>query len=287
MHSNRLNYDFDDYKAKLRRSSARLGLVCANTGSGLFSIFHPLPCCPWLEESRAKYYKKIRVRSRALKPGKKYTFATLTYSSRLYTPKEAAKRCKRDFNLLLKRLSYYHRRKKIEYFYIIELTDKMMVHFHIIFDQYIPHAKLKKSWFKVTGCAVVDIRKIPAGSAIRYITKYCADAKKMTEDKFRFIFENIDRLYAFSRGLCGIPEQLPKSWKYCFLIFMKEGVNEAEGLTAEDIAVYAAFPDHVGAKCLNPSDDWLFCPDLKHVEVIDCCQLYIPGIFDNSQLNTY
>ena len=211
MHRNRIIYDYPEYQAKLRRGYTTLGLVLRNSDSGNICVFRPVPATPFLPEGRQKYFYKLKKRSENLNYNKKYSFATLTYSSGNYTPAQAAGRLKHDIDLFFKRLNY--RKSKPEYFYVIELTDKLMPHIHIIFAGYVHKKKIFKSWFKVTGCTAVKIKSLPQQTAIHYCLKYLSNAKKQSEEKWAFIFRYVDRIWTCSRRFFGKNDQeVIKKW---------------------------------------------------------------------------
>lgn len=197
MHWNRMLYDLPQYQEKLRRGYQKLGLLCENKKTGKFMVFRPVPNCPWLPESRKKYFTKLFIRSKNINFNKKYSFCTLTYSSNIYNPIQAARRVKSDLDKFFKRLNY--RNSKPEYFYVIELTQKYMVHIHLIFQGYVHKKKIFKTWFKVTGCISIRIKSLPFDKAIYYCLKYLTKSKNQDESKWGFIFSHIDRLWTCSR----------------------------------------------------------------------------------------
>jgi len=178
---------------KVRNGYRNLGLICTHTSEGKIFIFRPVPSCPWLPESRSKYFSKIYNRSKNLLYNKKYSFCTLTYDAGIYSPGDAAARVKKDIDHFFKRLDY--RGSKPEYFYVIEVTDKLMVHVHIIFAGYVHKSKIFVSWFSVTGCTAVRIQGLDYKKALQYCLKYLSKAKKQNQDKWSFIFKNIDRIW--------------------------------------------------------------------------------------------
>jgi len=216
MHQNRSRYSFAEYQAKLRNGYKNLGIVCQHHETGDCIIFRPIPNCPWLPESRKKYFGKIKNRLEGLPSDHKYTFCTLTYGTRFYTPKKAASLVKHHIDLFFKRL--YYRKNKPEYFYVIELTDNLMVHVHLIFDRYIHWRKIRKSWYAVTRNSVTDIRHLPGKQAFYYAIKYLTQCKKQSKGKWQFIFHNIDRVWSASRHFWGCGSAFLSSYEYWFTV---------------------------------------------------------------------
>jgi len=222
MHSNRSTYTLKEYQKKLRKNSKNLGICCENLQTGNFILFHPIPSCPWLPESRKKYFKKLYSRCHSLKTTKKFSFCTLTYSSRFYTPEQAALRIKSDLDKFFKRLNY--RNSKPEYFYVIELTDKLMVHIHLIFAGYVHKKKIFKSWNKVTKSISIRIKSLPYKTAVFYCMKYLTNSKKQNDEKWSFIFKNIDRIWTSSRKFFKDNPDFEKKFDFYFVFFNKDGI---------------------------------------------------------------
>lgn len=277
MHQNRQIYTLPEYQKKLRCNYKKLGLFLKENETNKIYIFRPIPNCPWLPESRKKYFHKLRKRLESLPTSRKYTFGTLTYSTRNYSPVSAAKRIKHDIDLFFKRLGYHHR--KVQYFYVIELTDNMMPHIHIIFDQYIPWQKLRSSWLAVTGNTVTNIKHLPVKQAFWYCLKYLSDAKKQSEAKWSFIFSHIDRIWTCSRGFMASGSS--NSGKYTFLFSLWDpnyitgssfsNVNDdlqSNPVLENDAICIAGFTDRFD-KCrvLNANPDWLFYSSLPSPEL--------------------
>lgn len=220
MHENRKNYDLFSYQKKIRNNARKLGIVLETSLSGSFYIFHPIPSCPWLPETRKKYYGKLRKRAQNIPNHKQYTFCTLTYSTRFYTAEKVAQRLKSDIDKFFKRLNY--RKIKPEYFYVIELTKQDYCHIHLIFDRYVYWKKIKASWFGVTGSNVIKISAINSKNVFYYITKYTTDSQKQTEKQFAFLFKNVDRLYTFSRNFCIKSDDSNSKNTFLFSFFSPE-----------------------------------------------------------------
>lgn len=207
MHKNRELYTLDQYQRILlsRWHSTIIWLGKHNEkGSPELWFCRPVPRTIWLPgKPREKYYRALRekLKSTMTRTAKKYSFLTLTYSSRLYSPEEACAQLKGDIKELLRRLR--RRLGKLQYFYIVELTKSGYPHLHVIIDHFIFWKVLKAMWFAITGSYIVDIRSIPAGNIASYICKYLTKQSKHTDWQFSFIFKNISRLWAASRGFFG------------------------------------------------------------------------------------
>lgn len=198
MHSNRKDYSLLQYQAKLRHNYSNLGIVLYSSTKKKSIIFKPIPCCLWLPESRKRYFARLKRKSEFINPSKKYTFCTLTYSLKQYSPEQACKRIKHDIDLFFKRLNYY--KSKPEYFYIIELTKKNMPHIHLIFDRYVHKKKIFKSWNKITNSISINIKYLGTQNAFEYCLKYLSKSQNQLLENWSLIFKNIDRLWSSSRN---------------------------------------------------------------------------------------
>ncbi len=289
MHQNRQIYTLHEYQRKLRANYKKLGLYLQNETNNKIFIFRPIPNCPWLPESRKKYFKKLRTKLESLPSSKKYTFATLTYSTRLYSPASACRSLKHDIDLFFKRLGYHHR--KVQYFYVIELTDKMFPHVHIIFDQFIPWKKLRSSWLAVTGNTVTNIKHLPQKQAFWYCLKYLADAKKQSETKWSFIFKNIDRIWTCSRGFLASAESKTGKFKFLFSLWDPRKITASDFTNSDidlmsnevdinDAICIAGFTDRFdGCRVLNSNPDWFFTTAAETGAVVKNELLLTPDSF--------
>jgi len=293
MHQNRLIYKLPEYQAKLRNNYRKLGLFLQNNENNKIFIFRPLPNCPWLPESRKKYFKKLRSKLESLPASRKYTFATLTYSTRSFAPVAACERIKHDIDLFFKRLGYHHR--KVQYFYIIEMTDQLMPHIHIIFDQFIPWKKLRSSWVAVTGNTVTNIKHLPQKSAFSYCLKYLSDAKKQSATKWEMIFKHIDRIWTCSRGFLTNSDTSMSKFQFMFSLFDPHFTTDryfadpdndliSNEVEDNDAIVIAGFGEFGGLpKILHASDSWTFrnvqetkkLPMKKNISFFEASQLPI------------
>jgi len=204
MHKNRKQYTFQEYQRIVERrwltSIIWLGKR-DDKGSPELWFARPTPKSIWLPgKPRKKYYRALRekIKSTMIKSSKKYSFITLTYHQKKYSPEESAERSKRDIKELLRLLR--RRFGKVQYFYIIELTGTGYVHFHVIIDHFIYWKVLKGMWYHITLSYVVDIRSIPSGNIAGYICKYLTKTSKQDSWQFEFIFKNVDRIWSSSRG---------------------------------------------------------------------------------------
>lgn len=204
MHANRELYTLDQYQSILEQRWHSGLIWLAKRDSNGFPDFYfcrPVPRTVWLPgKPREKYYLRLRnkLKTQFRQSAKKYSFLTLTYCTRLYSPEEACARLKSDIKELLRRIR--RRYKKIQYFYIVELTENGYPHLHIIIDKFIWWKVLKAMWGAITGSWIILIKSIPGRSVAGYLTKYLTSQKKSSDWQFAFIFKNIDRLWSSSRG---------------------------------------------------------------------------------------
>lgn len=268
MHRNRLIYTLPEYQKKIRCNYKKLGLFLERNEDHKIFIFRPVPCSPWLPESRKKYFNKIRNRIQAIPGNHKYTFATLTYSARNNSPVSACKRIKHDIDLFFKRMGYHHR--KVQYFYIIELTKQFMPHIHIVFDQYIPWKKIRSSWYNTTGNVVTDIRQKSKQNAFHHCLKYLTKMKNQDESSWSFIFSHIDRIWSASRGFLASASSRSGKYTFLFSVWDPDGYlhpgfeNPDNDLISNEVdkhdAIYiAGFSERIDCiKVMNQIPDWVF-----------------------------
>jgi hypothetical protein len=204
MHQNRIDYSLQEYQEVLldrwQKSILWLGDYDKDNLPRLF-FARVTPKTVWLPgKPREKYYRNIfyRLNNQLKISAKRYSFLTLTYDHKKYTPETAAMllpdHIKEFFRLIRKRY------KKVEYFWIVELTKNGYPHIHLIINQFLFWKVVRAIWYQVTGSKIIDIRSIPAGNLAGYVCKYVAKQEKQNQDQFSFIFSNISRLWNSSRG---------------------------------------------------------------------------------------
>lgn len=268
MHSNRLIYTLPEYQKKLRNNYKKLGLFLQNNETHKIFIFRPVPNTPWLPEARKKYFKRLKGRLNSIPNNKKYTMATLTYSGRFYSPDSAAASLKKHLDLFFKRLSYHHR--KLEYFYVVELTDNLMVHVHIVFNAYLPWQKLRASWWKVSGNTVTHIMHKGQRDAFYYCIKYLNDSQKQGPTKWNFLFKHVDRLWTCSRGFMATAVSKSGKYKFLFSLWDPRKVTALDftnpdndlmsnEVDVNDAIIIAGFVDRFqGCRIMHSAPDWFF-----------------------------
>jgi hypothetical protein len=204
MHNNRINYTLEEYqKVILHRWNSTVFMFARRNEYDVLDPFFakPAPRTPWLEgRPREKYYSRLYARlDHQLKNStRKFTFCTLTYSTKKYSQRLACLQIKDHLHEFIKRLRKKY--PKIQYFWVIELTKRSYPHIHIIFDQYAHWKIIKAIWYAITGSYIIDIRSIPPKSAAAYICGYVTKQRKSSSKQWAFIFKNIDRLWSCSRS---------------------------------------------------------------------------------------
>lgn len=154
--------------------------------------FIPIRCKCWTCEHCAKINKYLL--EQKIASGEPDRMVTLTCRPvEGYTPKEIHDRCRKKIPLLFAAL-----RKEfgeIEYAAVLETTAKGMPHWHILCrGGYIPQARLKQLWHKMTGNFVVGVEKIRSAKSVQsYIVKYLA------KDFEKHKSERLGRLISFSK----------------------------------------------------------------------------------------
>lgn len=203
MHQNRIDYSLKEYQKIIlsRWNSTILWLTERNPVPFRQLYFaRPTPKTIWLPgKPRQKYFNILfrKLSHQISNDDRKYSFATLTYSTKLYSPQFAS-------SLLGSHIKEFIRlvRKRypgIQYFWVIELTKNLMPHFHIVFRGFVHWKIIRAIWKKITGNRVTNIKKIPGKNISKYICSYVSKSSKHNEEQFSFIFKHIDRIYGSSR----------------------------------------------------------------------------------------
>jgi hypothetical protein len=104
------------------------------------------------------------------------------------------------WDIFLKRIR--RRFPKFKYFRIVELTKRGIPHFHIIINQYISQKWISKTFPECGGGKITWIRKVDAGRAFVYVTKYISKVAADADDNVaRFFFLSGMRQYSSSRNI--------------------------------------------------------------------------------------
>jgi hypothetical protein len=77
--------------------------------------------------------------------------------------------------LAFNRFREYLRRKygvPPNYIRVLEFTQAGIPHLHILLDRYIPQKWIKKTWGRLGGGRIVDIRQVTIQRVARYLSKY-------------------------------------------------------------------------------------------------------------------
>ena len=194
-----LNYE--DYQAKLARHEKYLQLLLYEKTTRKAYLYKPkIASIYGTIAQKQTYFKKLRQKLNINKTNTndKIAFITLTYDTKLYTATQVVNRCKHDIQKFFKLIR--NRIGKINYFWIVELTKRNYVHFHIIAKEYIPAKMIHACWKATTGSIITNVKGISRTQAGKYITKYVSDATKLSEEQAKFLYDNnFKRLYAMSK----------------------------------------------------------------------------------------
>jgi len=194
--------DFYDYKSKLENQEKHLQLLLWSKKDNKYYLYKPkMKSIYGTPKMKETYYKQLRHKLQLTEDNTngKISFITLTYDAKLYSPAQVIGRCKRDIQLWLKMIR--NRIGRINYMWIVELTKKNYVHFHLIVKQYIPAKIINSCWHAVTGSIITHVKGVTRETAGRYITKYISESAKLSEDQAKFLYDNnFSRLYAHSKG---------------------------------------------------------------------------------------
>ena len=133
----------------------------------------PMYCRRWQCPHCGKYQR--RRLKRRLMDGNPTTFLTLTVNPNVHPdPDEAFKQASLAINRLMKVLRRHYPRHRIEYGLVWEKTKKGYPHAHLLLRApFIPQAFLSRTWERLSGAPVVDIRMVRTeGEAAAYVSKY-------------------------------------------------------------------------------------------------------------------
>lgn len=193
---------FEDYQAKLAHQQKFLQLLLYSPRKKKYYLYKPKMASIYGDlEQKTNYFKKLRqkLNIRNTNIDGKISFITLTYDTKLYSAVDVLNRCKHDLQKWFKLIR--HRRGDINYFWIVELTKRNYVHFHLIVKEYIPSKIINACWRQVTGSIITNVKGVTSSQASRYITKYVSEVTKLSESQAKFLYDNeFKRLYASSRG---------------------------------------------------------------------------------------
>lgn len=151
--------------------------TCAGCGGGFDA---PVSCgnrfcsvCQGPRRQKIRLKLNAIIESLRLQPGYGIKFLTLTIPNQKEV-KDATVQILHSFRRLRQRSMW--RNKVAGGAWIVEITGKpgsWHVHLHCLLEaRYIPHTLLSKIWSAVSPGKIVYISKIPAASAILYVTKY-------------------------------------------------------------------------------------------------------------------
>lgn len=193
---------FDEYQRKLSNQEKYFQMLLYSKKEQKFFLYRPKSKSIYgTETQKSNYYKALRGKLKINKTNSnnKVSFVTLTYDSKLYSPVQVLRRCKHDIQNFLKLVRYYV--GKINYFWIVELTKKDYVHFHILVKEYIPAKIISQCWLKTTGSIITHVKGVSRTVASRYISKYVGDSAKLSNHHARFLYDNdFARIYSNSKG---------------------------------------------------------------------------------------
>lgn len=152
----------------------------------------PLYCRRWDCASCGQFQRR-RLRRRLL-AGQPTTFITLTVNPRQHpSPDEAFKAASLAINRLFKVLRRRYPGQHLEYGLVWEVTKKGFPHAHILLRApYIPQAFLSRTWRRLSGAQIVDIRQVRTeGQAASYVSKYLAKQPAVPPGYRRYRFSQL------------------------------------------------------------------------------------------------
>jgi len=198
MHINRSLYTLEEYQNKLILQSKSMRLLLLDKKSGDTFYFKPSIKSIWVKEFRKEYLRERSDRLRVRVSKGDLAFVTLTYWTKLYTPEQVADRHKKDINKFIKTLRKIY--PPLDYMYVVEVTKRNYVHFHLFMSKVISKGTIKSLWKSITGTYItkkIDITD--PRKASNYITKYVTKYDASEEEKLPFMWNYIDRFFASAR----------------------------------------------------------------------------------------
>lgn len=199
MHMNRTVYSLAEYQDKLVRQSKYMRLFLKNKETEEEFYFKPTIKSLWVDKFRKEYLRVRADRLRIRLNKNDLNFLTLTYWTELYTQEEVAERHKKDINLFIKECRKL--RKDFAYMYVVEVTKKNYVHFHLFVTVGLLENQYKKIWKSITGAWHTTLKKITYGKmAVNYVNKYVNKIVGENSSQLEFMWKYIDRLFASSRN---------------------------------------------------------------------------------------
>ena len=220
-------------------------------------IVFPLRCNSYFCTDCARL-KRNKLYHRALQHFKNCNvrFMTLTTNKTYYTTDEAIKSIASDWNQFLTELK--HRYGDFRFFRVLEISDKLSVHLHILINEYIPQELIVRLWTRIHHSNICLIKR--AGSykdAIKYMLKYLSkDMAQPESNSYFYLYQK--RRFSFSR------HQLPEENKSITFKRLCDTPLSRQQLT--DIIRFLYQPD----------DDSSPPPDISHLPQCDqdyFCQL--------------
>lgn len=199
MHNNRSLFTLPEYQNRLIKQSQTLRFFLLHKTDGTQYYYKPSIRSIWVEKFRQNYLKdRSKKLAFRLQRGD-LSFVTLTYWTELYSPEQVADRHKSDINRFIK--SCRKQYGKISYSYVVEVTKKNYVHFHIFLSKQIPKNFIKKLWKSITGSWRIDKVDITdPRKAANYVRKYVEKMDCGSLSKLEFMWNYIDRFFACSRN---------------------------------------------------------------------------------------
>jgi len=199
MHANRVLYTLPEYQKKIEKNASSFSLLLRNDEEGQDFFIKPKPKSIWHPDFQADYLAPRIAQLRQALLSFKYDFLTLTYWTKYMTPEEVAQRHKKDINKFFRLLRRIY--GPVQYAYVVEVTEKFYVHFHIFIEKRISERIVRRIWRGLTTSWIIKKKKITNSAiAIQYVNKYVNKVADGEESKLTFMFENIDRFFGCSRG---------------------------------------------------------------------------------------
>lgn len=199
MHGNRLKYTLAEYQSKIERSAKSFSMILKNKEDGKDYFLKPVPKSMWHPKFQREYLRPRVGRLMEVCKQCKLDFLTLTYRTSSGSPEQIAERHKKDINEFFKKL-----RKKVgafRYSYIVEVTKKHYVHFHIFISRVASEYICRKVWRSITKSWIVKLVHLDSSyRAIGYVNKYLAKIADGDATKLEFMYLYIDRFFGTSQG---------------------------------------------------------------------------------------
>jgi len=240
MHANRYKYNLQEYQQVLEKRNKSFALLLKNKKTNKQMLYFPKTRSMWATQFAKNYTnKRFHLMYNTIKLNHT-RMITLTYSTKLYTPEQVARRHKKDIKEFIRRMRLIN--KNFQYTYFVEVTKRLYVHFHLYTNQFILHQDIKEIWQQVTGSYIVYVNLIKSEQQKMYTANYNSILQKFSQYQLEFAWKHISRFWSSSRHF--FPKGEPQESLFEFVAKMKLKGQELQNIVETCKAGNVAFIDY-------------------------------------------